>query len=104
VIIWFGDIAKRLIFVNEETTRFTGLPAEQLLGQGWEQVIHPDDLESVRATYSGSVDRRASYQVEYRARRADGEYRNMLATTNPRYVAGEYTGWIGSVIDITDLK
>jgi len=44
-----------------------------------------------------SVDRRASYQLEYRARRADGEYRNMLATTNPRYVRRQ-------VVDIARQK
>ena len=104
VVIWVGDREKRLTFVNEQMTRFTGLPAEQLLGHGWQQVIHPDDLESVRAIYYATVDRRSSLQLEYRARRADGEYRHMLGTTNPRYVGREYAGQIGSVIDITDLK
>ncbi len=104
LIIWFGDTDKRLTFVNEQMIRFTGLPAEQLLGHGWTQVIHADDLESVRAVYYAAVDQRSSQQFEYRARRADGEYRNMLATTSPRYVGRGYAGQIGSVIDITDLK
>jgi len=104
VIMWFGDTGKRLTFVNEQFVRFTGLPFEELLGHGWTQVIHPDDLEAARAVYYESVERRASYQVEYRARRADGEYRHMLGTTCPRYVGHEYAGQVGSVIDITDLK
>jgi PAS domain S-box-containing protein len=104
VIMWFGDADKRLTFVNEQFVQFTGLASEQLLGHGWEQVIHPDDLEAARAVYYESVERRASYQVEYQARRADGEYRHMLGTTSPRYVGREYAGQVGSVIDITDLK
>jgi two-component system cell cycle sensor histidine kinase/response regulator CckA len=104
VIIWFGDTEKRLTFVNEQFIRFTGLPADQLLGHGWAQVVHPEDLESARAVYYEGVDRRASYQLEYRARRADGEYRHMLGNTRPRYVGNEYVGQVGSVIDITDLK
>jgi PAS domain S-box-containing protein len=104
VIMWFGDTAKRLTFVNEQFVLFTGVPAEQLLGQGWTHVIHPDDLQAARAFYDESVERRASYQIEYRARRADGEYRHMLGTTCPRYLGREYAGQVGSVIDITDLK
>ena len=40
---------KRLVFVNEQMTRFTGLPAAQLLCDGWAQVIHPDDLEDAKS-------------------------------------------------------
>ena len=104
VIIWFGDTEARLTFVNEQCIRFTGLPAEQLLGHGWAQVIHPDDLEYARRVYHDSVRMRASYQLEYRARRSDGEYRHMLGTTSPRYIAGEYAGQMGSIVDITELK
>jgi len=104
VIIWFSDARKRLTFVNKQMVLFTGIPAEQLLGDGWEQVLHPDDLSAARAVYYEGVDRRAGYQLEYRARRADGEYRQMLGTTSPRYVGREYAGQVGSVIDITDLK
>jgi len=104
VILWFGDAEKRLTFVNQEMTRFTGLPFEKLLGDGWMQVIHPDDLEPARAAYFEGVDRRATYQLEYRARRADGEYRRMLGTTAPRYAGGTYLGQAGSVVDITDIK
>jgi PAS domain S-box-containing protein len=104
VILWYGDTKKRLTFVNQETIRFTGLPAEKLLGDGWMDVIHPDDLEPARKAYYEGVDRRASYQLEYRARRADGEYRNMLGTTSPRYAGNMYLGQAGSVVDVTDLK
>jgi PAS domain S-box-containing protein len=104
VIIWFGDAEKRVTFVNEQFVRFAGVPSEQLLGDGWTQVIHPDDLNAARAVYYEGVDSRSNYQIEYRARRADGEYRNMLGTTSPRYVGREYAGQVGSVIDITDLK
>jgi PAS domain S-box-containing protein len=104
VILWLGDTEKRVAFVNDEMVRFTGFPAERLLGGGWEQVIHPDDLEEVRAIYYAGVESRSSYQLEYRARRADGEYRSMLSTTRPRYVGNQYAGQMGSVIDITELK
>jgi signal transduction histidine kinase len=43
--------------------------------------------------------------MEYRLRRADGEYRWILDTGVPRYAAdGRFAGYIGSCIDISDLK
>ena len=104
VIMWFGDGQKRVTFFNKEASVFSGLPREQLLGQGWAQIIHPDDLETARAAYYDSVNKKAVYQIEYRVRRADGEYRNMVGTTSPRYIGGVYAGQVGTVIDITDLK
>jgi PAS domain S-box-containing protein len=102
--MWYGNTEKGLTFVNERFLKFTGIPAESLLGRGWEKVIHPDDLEAARSVYYESVEHRTGYEVEYRARRADGEYRHMLGTTCPRYIGREYAGQVGSVVDITDLK
>jgi PAS domain S-box-containing protein len=43
--------------------------------------------------------------MEYRLRRADGEYRWLLESGIPRYTgAGEFAGYIGSNIDITEIK
>ena len=104
VIMWLGDTQKGLSFVNKQMTVFTGIPAEKLLGDGWLEAIHPDDLDQARSVYDEGVDRQASLQIEYRARRADGVYRHMLGTTSPRYIGRQYAGQVGSVIDITDLK
>jgi two-component system, cell cycle sensor histidine kinase and response regulator CckA len=104
VIMWLGDTEKQVTFINRQAAVFTGIPTEKLSARGWAQVIHPDDLETVRSVHYDAVDRRVGYQVEYRARRADGEYRHMLGTATPRYVGHEYAGHVGSLIDITDMK
>jgi PAS domain S-box-containing protein len=104
VIMWLGDTEKGVTFINRQAALFTGIPAEKLSARGWAQVIHPDDLETVRNVHYDAVDRHVGYQLEYRARRADGEYRHMLSTASPRYVGHEYAGHVGSLLDITDLK
>ena len=42
--------------------------------------------------------------MEYRLRRHDGEYRWLLDTGAPGYREGEFTGYIGSCIDVTERK
>jgi light-regulated signal transduction histidine kinase (bacteriophytochrome) len=43
--------------------------------------------------------------MEYRLRRADGQYRWILDTGRPRFASdGSFEGYIGSCIDITDLR
>jgi signal transduction histidine kinase len=47
----------------------------------------------------------APFQVEYRFRRADGEYGSLLCTGVPRFQKDAvFAGYIGSCVDITDLK
>lgn len=104
VMIWFSDSDKLLKFVNNETTSFTGLPPEKLLGDAWLEVIHPDDLERVRAACYDAADRRGRAQTEFRIRRADSEYRHVLGTCSPRYIGEQYAGQIATLIDITELR
>lgn len=104
IMIWFSDAQNRLAFVNHEFLRFTGQTYEELLGDQWSDPIHPDDVPHIQAMYGAYLRRPAAYQVEFRMRRVDGEYRHMLSSLGPRYAGETYLGWAGSTIDITDLK
>ncbi len=77
---------------------------EQELGNGWAESIHPDDLEACFASYCLAFDARRKFAIEYRLRRADGEYRRLLCSGVPRFPGGVFAGYIGSDIDITDVR
>src|SRR4029077_18500972 len=78
---------------------------EQELGDGWTQGLHPEDLDYCFNTYSSAFDGRRSFHVEHRLRRADGVYRWVLGSGAPRFAPeGEFAGYVGNCIDITDLK
>lgn len=79
-------------------------PLEQELGNGWTDGIHPGDLDHCLSTYNSSFNARSSFRMEYRLRRADGEYRWVLDTRVPLYREGEFAGYIGSCIDVTEQK
>jgi two-component system, cell cycle sensor histidine kinase and response regulator CckA len=105
VMIWTSGPDKRCTFVNNVWLEFTGRSLEEELGTSWEQGVHPDDLERCKATYSSSFDERRGFQMEYRLRRGDGEYRWVLDRGVPRLaLGGAFLGYIGSCLDITDLR
>ena len=105
VMIWLTDTSIRATYFNKVWLDFTGRTLEQELGDGWRDGVHLDDLESFTQEYTTAIDARESYETEFRLRRADGEYRWLLNHGIPRYTPdGEYLGYIGSSVDITDRK
>ena len=86
-------------------TAFTGQTMGQFTGWDWLDAIHPDDRPHTVQLWSAAVAARSFYQIEYRVRRRDGEYRNMLTRGVPILAGdGEIREWFGTCIDITDLK
>jgi PAS domain S-box-containing protein len=105
VMIWVSDTDKLCTFFNKIWLDFTGRNFEQEQGSGWAEGVHPDDLDRCLAIYNSSFDAREHFQMEYRLRRADGEYRWVLDRGIPRFApGGAFAGYIGSAFDITDLK
>ncbi len=105
VMIWMSDTDKLCTFFNKGWLDFTGRPLEQELGNGWTENVHPDDLNRCFEIYVSSFDERQTFTMEYRLRRSDGEYRWVLDSGTPRFAAdGNFLGYIGSCIDITQLK
>jgi two-component system cell cycle sensor histidine kinase/response regulator CckA len=105
VMIWVTGPDKLFTFVNKTWLRFTGRSLEQELGDGWASGVHPEDLARCYEIFCAAFDARRSFQLECRLRRADGEYRCILCSGVPRFASdGEFVGYIGSDIDITDLQ
>jgi PAS domain S-box-containing protein len=105
VMVWTAGPDMTTDFYNSTVLAFSGLPIEQLLGDGWLRRIHPDDVERRVNNYVLAVTARQPFQMEYRFRRADETYRWILDTGVPRYGPdGSFAGYIGSALDITDRR
>jgi PAS domain S-box-containing protein len=105
VLLWMSGTDKLGVFFNQGWLKFTGRTLEQELGSGWIEGVHPDDRQHCLDICHTTVDTREPFEVEYRLRRHDGEYRWVLDGGTPRFAPnGEFLGYIGSAIDITDRK
>ena len=103
VLIWMAGPDKRCTFFNKPWLEFTGRTVEQEMGDGWVDGVHPDDRSRCLETYAEAFDARRSFELQYRLRRHDGEYRWIADHGVPRYDAeGTFTGYIGSCLDITE--
>ena len=105
VMIWVTGPDQMFTFVNKTWLTFTGRGLIEELGAGWASGVHPEDLASCHEIFNAAFEARRNFKLECRLRRADGEYRWMLRSGVPRFApGGEFAGYIGSDIDITELQ
>ena len=105
VMVWMSGTDKNRVYFNQPWLRFTGRTMGDELGDGWAEGVHPDDRARCLEVYVTRFDAGESFEMEYRLRRHDAEYRWVLDRGQPRLTAsGEFEGYVGSAIDVTDRK
>src|SRR5437762_1034512 len=68
-------------------------------------IIHPEDLERLRAALESTADKAQTYQSEFRVRRPSGELRWCICAAAASIdAAGRIVRLSGVTVDITDRK
>jgi PAS domain S-box-containing protein len=101
VMIWRSGLDAKCDYFNETWLEFTGRTIEQESGDGWAEGVHPDDFDRCVAHYLDHFRRRVPFEMEYRLRRHDGEWRWIFDRGVPcTDDSGAFVGFIGSCVDV----
>ncbi len=103
--IAMADETGSAVYFNEPWLAFTGKTMKDMEGMGWLSTLHPEDAPKFEHDFKRAFTKRIPIRKEYRFRRADGEYRWMLAIGAPRFTPdGHFSGYFGTYTDFHDLK
>lgn len=104
-MVWSTTPEGMADFFNRQWYEFTGLSHGDTDGEAWIDVLHPEDRLQIAAAWRESVASGKPYEVEYRMRHHDGEYRWMLARGVPlRDGEGGIERWFGTCTDVDQQK
>ncbi len=105
VIAWTSDAKGLSTFHSRHWHEFTGQSGKAAEGKGWSLALHPDDRARVAKEFAAATQAQAPFSMEYRLKRADGEYRWVLVQATPQpFREGRFQGFVGTTIDITERK
>jgi PAS domain S-box-containing protein len=103
--IYQTDKYGNTVYMNDSLLRTLGVDLTEALTGEWMERVHPDDNSNVRQAWkkaSGSVQ---EFSLEFRIKHPNGNYNHVIETAQPMYNnIDEYTGFIGTVLDITQQK
>lgn len=103
MLIWRSDTTGACDYFNERWLQFRGRTLEEECGNEWATGVHSEDLQRCLDTYLESFGKRESFEMHYRLMRHDGVYRWILDRGAPFFSdTGEFLGYIGSCIDVTE--
>ena len=103
IMIWRANTSAECDYFNQQWLNFTGRQIEQELKNGWAEGVFIEDLERCLKIYLLAFTKHEIFEMEYRLRRHDGEYRWIFDRGVPfENEQGDFGGYIGSCVDITE--
>ncbi|MDP4002917.1 sensor histidine kinase [Methylobacterium sp. NEAU K] len=104
-LIWMTDETGAVSFANLHFEHLFGMPAAELTNEGWHRIVHPEDLEDFRATFTEAFEARGQFRTEVRVLDKTGAVRWLRCEGVPRLDDDHnFLGYTGCNIDITDAK
>ena len=104
-LVWTGDSEGNLNYFNKSVYGYSGLSPEQVMKDGWMQIVHPEDREENVKVWTEAVKTGKDFLFEHRFRRFDGEYRWQLSRAIPQKdIDGIIQMWVGTSTDIQEQK
>jgi PAS domain S-box-containing protein len=104
-LVWTCEAEGNCDFLSRRWVEYTGVPAEQQLGLGWIEQVHPEDRQRLTQCWQTAVATASDFEVEFRIRRYDDTYRWFDTRAIPlKDTQGRVLKWIGSNTDIEERR
>ncbi|MEO8894406.1 MAG: PAS domain-containing protein, partial [Rhizomicrobium sp.] len=103
--VWAGTPDGQLYWFNQQTLDYSGMSLAALAGDGWAQIVHPEDVAAAASAWKRALVSGQTYETEFRIRRADGAYRWHVVRALPiRNADGAVIRWVGTNTDIQERQ
>jgi PAS domain S-box-containing protein len=105
-MLWSATPEGAIDYCNTRVLEYTGVSAEEVLGDRWTKLLHPDDVNEAMRVWMFCVSTGAPYRVEVRTIHAvDHTYRWCVTSALPLFdEKGNILKWHGTVVDMHDWK
>jgi PAS domain S-box-containing protein len=105
-MLWSASPDGAIDYLNARVLDYTGFSAEELMGNGWQKFIHPDDAVRVYPVWMSCITSGSPYRVEVRTvHAADRTYRWCVTSALPLLdQQGRILKWHGTIVDMHDWK
>jgi len=104
-LVWRSDAQGSCDYLNQAWLDYTGRSREAELGNGWMEGMHADDRARWRATFDQAYGSMQPFEIEFRLRRANGEYGSMICVGRPYHdMQGQFAGYLCSCYDNTTRR
>src|SRR5262245_26350279 len=105
-MLWSATPEGTIDYCNARFLNYTGFSAQEVMGNGWQRAVYPEDAERVVPLWISSVATGQPYRVEVRIfYRADQSYRWCAVSALPLLdQQGRILRWHGTIVDMDDWK
>src|ERR1700677_175604 len=104
-LVWRAGRGGDIEYVNKRVLEYLGAPLHEVIGRGWMEKVHPDDVAFKVRTWLTNLESGNSHDAACRFRGADGRYRWFTVRAQPlRAGDGSVLSWYGVLIDIDDQR
>ena len=104
-LVWRATPDGDFEYVNKRMLDYLGAPLSEVIGWGWMDKVHPDDVAFKVRSWLQNLESGSPHDVVCRIRGANGRYRWFEVRGEPlRASDGAVLSWYGILIDIDDRR
>lgn len=92
-----GDADGSMTWVSASFLTMTGRTFDEIKGYGWNNAVHPDDLEDVRHEWGLAIQQKRAFEFTFRFRHVSGDTIRVSVRAVPTVVQGDVVGYMGFV-------